>query len=221
MTARGMSHKYASLHVRRHMTSRLLCFGAAILAVIATTACKDPFRVTAQQDVFEDTLVVYGLSAVPPIAPTALNTFDGQVVRTDPSEHFDLVFDIRVDSATGDTTAFVLPPAAVGGFSTAGVIKDTRSFEEITRAPTSGYNDSTAVPIKAGDVLLVQAASYACAGQLISARLYIYSKLLIDSVHVSPPFDGTTNPGGSTVYFRLRVDPNCGFVSFADGLPGI
>ena len=203
------------------MTSRLLCFGLATLAVMATTACKDPFEVKAQADVFEDTLAVYGLSAVPPTAPTALNTFDGVVVRTDPSQHFDVVFDIREDPETGDTTAFVLPPRAVGGFSTAGILKDTRSFDEITRAPTSGYNDSTAVPIKAGDVLLVQAASYACGGQVISARLYIYSKMVIDSIKVSPPFDDETNLGGSTIYFRLRVDPNCGFVSFEDGLPGI
>lgn len=207
--------------VRRHMTSRLLFFGLASLAVLAASACKDPFRVTAQADVYEDTLVVYALSAVPPNAPTALNTFDGRVVRTDPNEHFDLVFDFRVDSATGDTTAYVLPPSAVGGFSTAGIIKDTRPFDEITRAPTSGYDDSTAVPVKPGDVLIVQAGSYACAGQVIGARLFIYSKMVIDSVHVSPPFDGETNPGGSTIYFRLRVDPNCGFVSFADGLPGV
>jgi hypothetical protein len=203
------------------MTSRVLCLGLATLAVMATTACKDPFEVKAQSEVFEDTLAVYALSAVPPTAPTALNTFDGVAVRTDPSQHFDLVFDIHPDSATGDTTAYVLPPRAVGGFSTAGVLKDTRSFDEIDRAPTSGYNDSTAVPIKAGDVLLVQAASYACGGQVISARLYIYSKIVIDSIKASPPFDDETNPGGSAIYFRIRVDPNCGFVSFADGIPGV
>lgn len=214
----------SSMHhstVRRHMTFRLLCFGIATMAVAATTACKDPFEVTAQAEVYGDTLVVYGLSAVPPNAPTALNTFDGRVVRTDPSEHFDVVFDFRVDTETGDTTAYALPPAAVGGFSTAGIIKDSRSFDEIGRAPTTGYDDSTAVPIKAGDVLIVQSASYACAGQLIASRLYIYSKLVIDSVHASPPFDDEHNPGGSTIYFRIRVDPNCGFVSFADGLPGV
>ncbi len=207
--------------VRRHMTSRLLRFGLVATAVLATGACKDPFQVKASSEVFEDTLVVYALSAVPPEAPTALNTFDGIAVRTDPSQNFDVVFDIRVDSATGDTTAYILPPRAVGGFSTAGIRKDTRAFDEIERAPTNGYNDSTAVPIQAGDVLLVQAASYACRGQVISARLYIYSKIEIDSVKASPPFDPETNPGGSTIYFRMRADPNCGFVSFADGLPGV
>ena len=53
------------------MTSRVLCLGLATLAVMATTACKDPFEVKAQSEVFEDTLAVYALSAVPPTAPTA------------------------------------------------------------------------------------------------------------------------------------------------------
>ena len=144
----------------------------------------------------------------------------GAIARKKPQVRLFRVVE-AVGAETGDTTAFLLPPRAEGGFSTAGILKDTRSFDEITRAPTSGYNDSTAVPIKAGDVLLVQAASYACGGQVISARLYIYSKMVIDSIKVSPPFDDETNPGGSTIYFRLRVDPNCGFVSFEDGLPGI
>jgi hypothetical protein len=203
------------------MTSRFLRYGLGALAIVAIAACKDPFEVQATLEVFEDTLAVYALSAVPPAAPTALNTFDGVAVRTDPAQHYDLVFDIRVDSASGDTIAYVLPPRAVGGFSSSGVRKDDRAFDEILRAPTSGYNDSTAVPIRAGDVLLVQAASYACSGQLINARLFIYSKIQIDSIKASPPFDPVTNPAGSTIYFRMRADPNCGFVSFADGVPGV
>lgn len=203
------------------MTSRLLRFALVAIAIAAVGACSDPFEVKASSEVYEDTLAVYALSAVPPSAPTALNTFDGVAVRTDPSEHFDLVFDIREDPETGDTAAFVLPPRAVGGFSTAGIRKDTRAYEDIERAPTSGYDDSSAVRIEPGDVLLVQAQSYACSGQLISARLYIYSKIVIDSVKANPPFDPETNPAGSTIYFRFRTDPNCGFVSFADGLPGV
>ncbi len=203
------------------MTSRLPRFALVAFAIAALGACKDPFEVKASSEVYEDTLAVYALSAVPPSAPTALNTFDGVAVRTDPTEHYDLVFDIRVDPESGDTAAFVLPPRAVGGFSTAGIRKETRSFDEIERAPTRGYDDSTAVKIQAGDVLLVQAQSYACSGQLISARLYIYSKIEIDSIKASPPFDPDTNPDGSTIYFRLRTDPNCGFVSFADGVPGV
>lgn len=201
------------------MTARSFFPALTVFAVVATTACGDPFQARATAKVYDDTLSVYGLSAAPANAPTALNTFDGVVVRTDPSQRYDAVFDIRVDPSTGDTAAYILPPSAVSGFSSAGIIRETRAFGEILRAPTGGYDDSTEVRIQPGDVLLIQAASYACAGQLISSRRFIYSKLVIDSIHASPPFDPVTNPGGSTIYFRIRVDPNCGFVSFADGLP--
>ena len=90
----------------------------------------------------------------------------------------------------------------------------------ITQAPTTGYDDSTAVRIKPGDVLLLQAFSVAsgCTAQLISARQVIYAKMVIDSINTSV-YDPISNPQGNTIYLRMRVDPNCGFLSFADGIP--
>jgi hypothetical protein len=201
------------------MTARsfvLCCVG--VVAIAAATACGDPLQVKATLNTIEDTLAVYGLSEAPPSGPTALNTFVPSAVRTDPSQNYDVVFDIK-PNASGQPTAYIYPPRAVGLFGSAGIIKDsTQSYDQITQAPVSGYNDSTAVPIKAGDVLVIQAASYACAAQLVTARRFIYSKLVIDSVNYTP-FNATTNPAGSTIYFRMRVDPNCGFISFANGLP--
>lgn len=201
------------------MTARLLLLCVGVLAVAATTACGDPFKATATVQNIDDTLALYGLSEAPANGPTGINTFVPRAVRADPSQNYDILFDIRPDS-TGARAAYILPPRAVGLFGSAGIIKDsTESFEAITQAPVRGYDDSTAVPIKAGDVLLVQAASFACASQLITDRRVIYSKIVIDSVNYSP-FDPDTNPAGSTIHLRMRVDPNCGFISFADGLPG-
>ncbi|HEU4642072.1 MAG TPA: hypothetical protein VFS44_06410 [Gemmatimonadaceae bacterium] len=201
------------------MTARLLLLCVGVLAVAATTACGDPFKATATVQNIDDTLALYGLSEAPANGPTGINTFVPRAVRADPSQNYDILFDIRPDSS-GARTAYILPPRAVGLFGSAGIIKDsTQAFEEITQAPVRGYDDSTAVPIKAGDVLLVQAASFACASQLITDRRVIYSKIVIDSVNYSP-FDPDTNPAGSTIHLRMRVDPNCGFISFADGLPG-
>jgi hypothetical protein len=200
------------------MTARLfvLCMGA--LAVAAATACGDPLQVKANLDTIDDTLAVFGLSEAPPSGPSALNTFVPRAVRTDPAQNYDVVFDIRPDSA-GARTAYILPAAVVGPFGSSGIIKETaQSYDEIVKAPVTGYNDSTAVPIKAGDVLVVQAGSAACAGQIVQARRFIYSKLVIDSVNYSA-FDPINNPNGSTIYFRMRVDPNCGFLSLASGLP--
>ena len=202
------------------MTARsfvLCCVG--VLAITAVTACGDPLQVKANLATIDDTLSVYGLSEAPPSGPSALNTFLPAVVRTDPSQNYDVVFDIK-PNGLGQPTAYIYPPRAVSGFfGSAGIIKETtKSFDQITQAPVSGYNDSTAVEIKAGDVLVIQAMSYACAGQIVPGRRFIYSKMVIDSVNYTP-FNATTNPSGSTIYFRMRVDPNCGFISFANGVP--
>jgi hypothetical protein len=201
------------------MTARsfvLSCVG--VLAAIAVMACGDPLQVKANLNTIDDTLAVFGLSDAPPSGPTALNTFVPRVVRLDPSQNYDVAFDIKRDQS-GERTAYVYPARVVGQFGTAGIIKETtQSYEQITRAPVTGYGDTTAVAIKAGDVLLIQAASYACAGQLISARRFIYSKMVIDSVHYDL-FDPSTNPSGNTIYFRMRVNPNCGFISLETGLP--
>ena len=94
----------------------------------------------------------------------------------------------------------------------------TQTFDAITQAPNVPYNDSTVVPLKPGTILIIQALSNACTVQLTTAQQFIYSKIVIDSINYTP-FDGFTNPAGNTIYFRIRVDPNCGFRSFKDGLP--
>jgi hypothetical protein len=208
------------------MTARSIVWSLGLLAMVATTGCGNPFEVKPNFESFDDTLAVYGLSEGPANGPSAVVTCPltplGRctpiAVRTDPSERYDVVFDIRTDSA-GNRVAYVLPPRAVGLFGSAGLIKDTaRRYEEILQAPSSGYDDSTGVAVKPGDVILVQAQSAQCAGQLVAARQFIYSKLVIDSVNTSP-YDPFANPAGSSIYFRIRVDPNCGFLSFADGIP--
>ncbi len=194
----------------------VLTFGA--LAVLGAAACGNPFAVTANTDVIFDTLAVYGLSEAPTNAPTALNTFGPQLVTTSPTTHYDLVFDIRPDSA-GNLQAYALPPKAVASFGSAGLVVDsTQPFEAIASAPNVPYNDSTIVPLKPGTVLIVQAMSSACSVQLVASQQFIYSKIVIDSINYTP-FDEFTNPAGNTIYFRIVVDPNCGFRSFKEGRP--
>jgi hypothetical protein len=63
-------------------------------------------------------------------------------------------------------------------------------------------------------VLLVQSTSSQCAAQGVQARTFIYAKIVIDSIF----YDGASrNP--RTIWYRMRNDPNCGFISFLDGIP--
>jgi hypothetical protein len=176
----------------------------------AAAACADPFKTTATLATIDDTAAVFALTGAPKSAPTAINiTFPRAVIAT-PGEKYDVVFDIRHDSA------FAYPPHAVGVTLTAGLQLATEPYDAITQAPTTGYNDTLPVFIKAGDVLLVQSSSAQCATQGVQARTFLYAKIVIDSIF----YDEATSPHTPrTIWYRMRNDPNCGFVSFLDGVP--
>jgi hypothetical protein len=176
----------------------------------AAAACADPLATTATLPTIDDTAAVFALTGAPESAPTAINvTFPRAVIAT-PSEQYDVVFDIRHDSA------FAYPPHAIGATLTAGLQLSTEAFGAITEAPTTGYNDSLPVFIQAGDVLLVRSTSAECATQTVAARTFIYAKVVIDSIF----YDEAAPPHvPRTIWYRLRNDPNCGFLSFADGIP--
>jgi hypothetical protein len=171
-------------------------------------ACADPFATTATLATIDDTAAVFALTGAPESAPTAINVTFPRAVITTPGEHYDVVFDIRNDSA------FAYPPHAIGATLTAGLQLATQPYDAITQAPTSGYNDTLPVFIKAGDVLLVQSTSAQCTTQSVQARTFIYAKIVIDSIF----YDGAPR-NARTIWYRMRNDPNCGFLSFLDGIP--
>ena len=173
-------------------------------------ACADPFATTATLPTIDDTAAVFALTGAPESAPTAINITFPRAVITTPSENYDVVFDIRHDSA------FAFPPHAVGAALSAGFQIASRPFDAVTAAPLTGYNDSTAQFIKAGDVLIVRSSSTQCATQGIQDRTFLYAKVVIDSIF----YDEATAPHiPRTIWYRLRNDPNCGFLSFLDGIP--
>ena len=179
------------------MKARLICFAAAVAAL---SACGDPLRVIASFPTVQDTLVAFALTGTPVHAPSALNTLRHEVVRPDPSTNYDVVFDIR------DGQGYIYPARLVGLVGVAGVLKDTTGYERLRTAPLDGYQDTTAVPIARGDVVVIRSQSTSC---LDALNPFIYSKLAIDSV----------NSGARTIHFRIHVDPNCGFRDFTDGIP--
>ena len=172
---------------------------------------RDPFETKATLATIDDTAAVFALTGAPESAPTAINiTFPRAVIAT-PGENYDVVFDIRHDSA------FAYPPHAIG-VDAHGRRCSSRPqpYDAITQAPSTGYNDTLPVFIKAGDVLLVQSTSAQCATQGVQARTFLYAKMVIDSIF----YDEATAPHTPrTIWYRMRNDPNCGFLSFLDGIP--
>ncbi|HET7583306.1 MAG TPA: hypothetical protein VFK13_00220 [Gemmatimonadaceae bacterium] len=182
-------------------TLRIAILSVAAAAAASTAGCGDLTGLDASFRVFEDTVTVFALSGSPVTAPVAINTIQGTAVRAEPTSGFDILFDI-----TPEGQGEILPPAALGLGGRAGVLVSTQDFDDIGRAADGGYEENNPTLVNVGDVLVVRAASSACAGLV---NPFIYSKLEILDI----------DPDARTFRVRLRVDPNCGFRSFGEGVP--
>jgi hypothetical protein len=180
-----------------------LALGAALVATVA--ACDDPLGINASTAVQFDTLNAFAMSGTPPGFPSALNTLDGLVVRVDAGFAYDLAMDI-----TPQGGVLLIPVRLMGGQVTAsravGLQKSTAPFDQILRAPNSGYEFDSSMVAQPGEPVLIQVSSVSCSFALSPL---LYSKLIVDSI----------KPQARIVYFRLVRDPNCGFRSFAPGIP--
>jgi len=100
----------------------------------------------------------------------------------------------------------VVQSLAARGISTTaanpGLQAQTKTFDEITRAPSNGYTADSAVPIHVGD-------RYAVRSRVVCTSLGVplYGKLEILSFQ------------DSTVTFKVLTDLNCGFRDLNPGLP--
>ena len=181
----------------------LLIVGAT--AALGTAACDDPFAPRATSQVRTDSFIVYSVSQTPINAPAAFNIVFFTTLRLEPTYGFDLVFDIGDDGKV-----ILIPVKLIGGAVTSarqvGLQRITGSYEEMTRAPTSGYQYDSTLVLDIGDGALVELRTDVC--QFQSSQL-VYAKLQIKAV----------DPVSRTIVFRITYDPNCGFRSFLPGVP--
>jgi hypothetical protein len=200
------------------MKARLLIVPGALLFAAWTAACGSPTSTAALYETQFDTAGLFALTTAPESGPTAIDVLvlgvGPRAVRAVPGDNFDVAFDLLGTQAIAYPTHAISPAS---GYA-AGIVKSTLAFDAVTVAPTSGYNDSTAIDIQPGNVIVVQSFSAACASQPLVARKYIYAKIIIDSVNLTP-YDPITAPAGRTLYYRIVSDPNCGYTSLEPGIP--
>ena len=184
-------------------------FALAIVAsALVLTACGNPQGIIAQLPTIQDAYTVYALSGTPASLPSGLNTYIRSAVRVDGSANFDVAFDL---DATGKVLIYPVQKVVTSITSSRQVAlrKVAGTFESVTIAPTGSYTDSTVVATK-GDVVVLQSlrngANDACQFDISP---YIYTKLVVDSVAVST----------RSIFVQAVLDPNCGFRSFASGIP--
>jgi hypothetical protein len=180
-----------------------LLVGAA--AALSTGACDDPFAPRATTSTRTDSFVVYSVSQTPINAPAAFNIVFFTTLRLEPTYGFDLVFDIDQSGKV-----VLIPVRLVGGAVTSarqvGLQRITGPYEEVTRAPTSGYEYDSTLTLDVGEGALVELRTDVC--QFQTSQL-VYAKLQIKAV----------DPVSRTIVFRITYDPNCGFRSFLPGVP--
>jgi hypothetical protein len=194
------------------MKVRVLFLAAGALVAAAAGACGGPTQPPAKNATIFDTAGVYAFTGAPESGPTGvstltllgLNFYGPTPVRAVPGAHFDVVFDI-----VNDTQAVARPPRNVGYTPTynSGMQATLTPYDSMFTAPTLGYDDSMPMPIRAGTRFYMQSVASFCT-----------AKFVIDSINFAP-YDPITAPNGRTIYYRMVVDPNCGFLGLGPGIP--
>ena len=182
---------------------------ATMFVVVILNACGDPTNIRANLPVVVDTLSVWALSGTPPTYPSGISIPGRQAVRVDAFAGFDVAVDIN---AAGN--AVIYPAKLVvsipGGTRPVGLQLLNAAFESVAAAPKTGFETDSALVLVPGQTVVVE-SSHNASGEICQFAVSpnLYAKIAVDSVSLA----------SRIVYFRMGFDPNCGFRSFAEGIP--
>src|SRR5215203_4831980 len=179
-------------------------FATPLAALVALAACGDSTNLTARFDTVEDTLSVFAISGTPRQFPSGLllgAQNDGDpggepvVLRVNEGFFFDAAFVAVV-------YPYRLVASEFGEGKTGRVRVADEPYEALERAPAGGYQDTVGVSAPVGRTLVIESnGSNYCANDVVRT---LYAKLTVDSVRAE----------SREIFFRVRLDPNCGFRSF-------
>ena len=189
------------------MKARLAVIAAGFTAALLS-ACGDPAGLKASLLNSVDTLSVFALTGTPPSYPAGVAFLSRQAVHVDGFASFDVAFDIN---AAGNAVIYpVRLIVASGGSRAVAIQKIGAAFETVAEAPKTGYQSDSALVALPGETVIVQSAHNGSADLCQFAfNPNIYAKVAVDSVNLA----------SRTIYLRMGLDPNCGFRSFAEGVP--
>lgn len=183
-----------------------LAFGLSITGLLGTASgCGDPFGQDAEIENTVDTVTLYALRDTPVRLPSAydmLQPLGLQAVRPDTTS-FDFAFEI---DSTGQ--ALIYPAGALGLSREPGLLRMDKTFDEVHRAPDTGYRGDSAMAVKAEDVFVARSRVTGLFCVYVSVPRYgKFHVLALD----------TTN---RSITLEALVDLNCGFRGLEPGIPG-
>jgi hypothetical protein len=181
-----------------------LAFLAAAVGASGAAACNDPNENINLLTVVADTLTVYALTGTAPSFPSGYYSATGAVTRVDGTFNFDIAFDINAQNEVVVYPQRLIGVSAVGA-KPVGIQRLTVPFEDLGRAPSSGYAFDSSFVVTPGEGLILQVqASAECS---IYFSVLRYTKLVVDSIDASR----------RAVFFHTVHNPNCGYRSLIPG----
>jgi hypothetical protein len=173
----------------------------------AIGACEDLTTIDASYQNLTAQDTAYAVNGAPPRAPNTLKFFDGVVAHADQGFGFDIAFDL--DQAGN---IIIIPSRALASSFTSpytvALQRVTGPFELVLEAPEDGYRPDTAMTISLGQTIVAESRDPNLCGFALKGQSY-YSKLVINEVDL----------GLRRIIFTVTVNRNCGFHSFAPGIP--
>lgn len=177
--------------------------------VIALNACGNVANLKATLPTITDTLSVWALSGTPPDFPSGIAIVQSQAVRIDGFAGFDVAFDL---DRNGNPIVYPvkLVVSTPGVPRVVGLQKVPGTFETVLAAPTTGYEPDSGLVMAPGQVIAIE-SQHNGAGDLCQFTISpnVYAKITVDSVNLATRM----------LFLRMGLDTNCGFRSFADGIP--
>jgi len=181
-------------------------FGAVVgLASAALAACNTSTLPPPSTANVVDTVTLYALHGTPLITPSGYSLTGPEVVATALTPGFDFAFDIDSLGPVLLPLGALVPPSQ-DSLNNPGLQTTTSTFNNMTLAPTGGYELTKPITVAPGSVVLVQSASQVCPDGLTES---LYAKLQVLSI----------NDSTRTIQFQILVDENCGYLGLAPGLP--
>ena len=186
---------------RMRRSVRILLASAAIPFI---SACGEPTRLPARDEVRSASVTVYALSGTDASRPTALNLYELFPVRATGVFDYEIAFDIN---AAGEAVIYplVLVAQSEFGIRRVGLLEVDEAFEDVTSAPRGGYVYDEPVVLSPGEVVVIE-SEFPC---IYPYPRLIFSKLVVDRIDLAQ----------RSVHARVVTDRSCGFRSFLPGIP--
>ena len=186
---------------------------AVAVAALTAVACKGFTDIPASLVTATESSTVYALNGAPLGAPTAIHAYaaDGTGSGFVPATA-DFLFDVAFD-LDSLSQIHILPQRQVASglqpTHTVSLATVSDTFEAVTKVPDGlTFRPDTGMIIARNQVVIAQVQdATACSFSVTGTTLF--AKIVVKSI----------NRDDRTMSIKFTVDPNCGFKSFASGVP--